>query len=473
MKNLQNLKSSLVILVFALTAYALTATAATIDVTAYGANGNDSLDDTTAIDNAVAALSDGDTLLFPYCGNNYLYRLNFSRTVSDINHAITENRITIVIQGRIKASGTPANYNEIFYISGAEDLTIIGQGNEAIMQGSGDFNYLPATYNGPMLVKALSAKNLTIKNMTFIDGPANSVFLRGCQKTHITDCFFIGGPPIMSGTNVHAVHFTGEQNLHIEGCLFKPNATGGMAYSWIQSGSTASSFHATFINNQFEASFDHSFYCSGLFKSVIANNICHNSTGTAIKIIGSNNVIVNNHVYNDDPPVVFGGISVRNGTKNIIANNQIVNFSHVAISVSKYGGGWGGIYTDNIIEGNYMIGGPDFYVNGDLHYPYEAIRVWGTDISGTKITNNIIIGANTYATGTGVIWLYSPTAPSYNLTVSGNTFDGSTSHGIVLNNIHDSLFSDNIMNIPTGKLDFNKQGGSSNNIYRDNLVTYH
>ena len=126
----------------------------------------------------------------------------------------------------------------------------------------------------------------------------------------------------MSGTNVHGIHFTGEQNLHIEGNIFKPNASGGKAYSWIQSSSTASSFHATFINNKFDASFDHSFYCSGLFKSVIANNICHNSTGTAIKIIGSDNVIVNNHIYNDDPPAVLGGISTRNGARNIIAINK-------------------------------------------------------------------------------------------------------------------------------------------------------
>ena len=39
--------------------------AATIDVTDYGANGNDTADDTAAITAAVAALNEGDTLLFP------------------------------------------------------------------------------------------------------------------------------------------------------------------------------------------------------------------------------------------------------------------------------------------------------------------------------------------------------------------------------------------------------------------------
>ena len=328
----------------------------------------------------------------------------------------------------------------------------------------------PATYNGPMLIKAISAKNLNIKKVTFIDGPSNSVFLRGCQKTHITDSFFIGGPPIMSGTNVHAIHFTGEQELHIEGNLFNPNATGGKAYSWIQSGSTASSFHATFINNKFDDSFDHSFYCSGLFKSVIANNICHNSTGTAIKIIGRENVIVNNNIYNDNPPAVLGGISVRNGARNIIANNQITNYGHVAISVSLYGGGWGGLYTDNTIEGNYIVGGPEF----SGHWPYEAIRVMGNNISGTKIMNNTIIGADTHAdSSSGVLRIYSDAGPSYNLTISGNIFDESAGNGMSLYNIHESLISDNIINIPNGKTVFYQHGGSANNTFLNNIISYH
>ena len=45
--------------------------AATIDVTAYGANGNDTLDDTGDIQSAVAALNENDTLLFPVSSVNY------------------------------------------------------------------------------------------------------------------------------------------------------------------------------------------------------------------------------------------------------------------------------------------------------------------------------------------------------------------------------------------------------------------
>ena len=45
--------------------------AATIDVTAYGANGNDTADDTANIQSAVGALNENDTLLFPQCSNYY------------------------------------------------------------------------------------------------------------------------------------------------------------------------------------------------------------------------------------------------------------------------------------------------------------------------------------------------------------------------------------------------------------------
>ena len=56
--------------------------AATRDVTAYGATGNGTADDTTGINNAIAALVPGDTLLFP-CGT-YLSTSQLTITVSNV-----------------------------------------------------------------------------------------------------------------------------------------------------------------------------------------------------------------------------------------------------------------------------------------------------------------------------------------------------------------------------------------------------
>ena len=87
------------------------------------------------------------------------------------------------------------------------------------------------------------------------------------------------------------------QNLLIKGNRFVPDSSGGMAHEWLGSSSTASNYRVTIVDNYFEGAHDHAIYCSGLFKSVIANNRAENTGSTAIKTIGSKNVIVNNQIY--------------------------------------------------------------------------------------------------------------------------------------------------------------------------------
>ena len=53
----------------------------------------------------------------------------------------------------------------------------------------------------------------------------------------------------------------------------------------------------------------------------------------------------------------------------------------------------------------------------------------------------------------------------------GNIIDQSYGNGIYLYNIHNSLISDNIINIPAGRPYFNEQGGSSNNLKTDNFLS--
>ena len=103
-------------------------------------------------------------------------------------------------------------------------------------------------------------------------------------------------------------------------------------------------------------------------------------------------------------------------------------------------------------------------------YVYEGIRVWGPTISGTKVINNIIINPDD-PTRQGGIVLYSANGPSYNLAVSGNTLEKCGGNGIYFYNVHESLFSDNIVNIPVGRTGFDSQGGSSSNFFTDNLVS--
>ena len=91
-------------------AIAISASAVTIDVTSYGANGDDTLDDTANITNAVNALADGDTLLFPEASNYYKVALGANFSISQ------KDKIKIIIRGKILAYGTPDHYKYVFSV---------------------------------------------------------------------------------------------------------------------------------------------------------------------------------------------------------------------------------------------------------------------------------------------------------------------------------------------------------------------
>ena len=82
---------------------------------------------------------------------------------------------------------------------------------------------------------------------------------------------------------------------------------------------------------------------------------------------------------------------------------------------------------------------------------FEGIRLWSDTVSGNKVIGNTIINADNPTKGRGAITVYSSAAPSYNLSISGNIIDQCGGDGIYLYNVHDSLISDNIMNIPVGR----------------------
>ena len=459
--DIKTIRPQLIVAVLILASYALTCTAATIDVTAYGANGNDTNDDTAAINTAVNALTDGDTLLFPQANLYYSVATNVNFNITN------KDNIKILIRGKILTVGTPDNGHYVFNLLYADDIEFIGQGSGGIVEGSNEYVYHPDDWNGPSLIKFNVCNRCTVKNLTFRNPPRSSLLLLSCRDISVLDCVFEGGPPTTVDTHQHGILFTGMKDSVIKGNYFKTNPAGGRADSWICSGSTSWNYQISIIDNRFGPNFDHAIYCD-LHNSIVSNNTAYDSVGNALKVIGDNNVITNNSVYNGQT----GGITILNGLRNIVANNVIDNFTHVAIIVYIYGGGGGvnGIYTDNIIEGNFMLGGPQFTDIWGSHWPYEAIRVWGDDISGTKIINNTIINADLHGATAGIV-ARGDVGLSTNLTISGNIIDKGSGHGMSLYGISDSLVSDNIINIPIGGSGVYEYGGSGGNAINDNIVT--
>ena len=102
-------------------------------------------------------------------------------------------------------------------------------------------------------------------------------------------------------------------------------------------------------------------------------------------------------------------------------------------------------------------------------YTYEGIRVRAPNISGTKIINNTMVNTDS-PTRQGSMVVDSTEGPSANLTISGNVLDKCGGDGIYLNNIHDSLVTDNIINVPYGR-SFIKKLSSTNITESDNIET--
>ena len=425
--------------------------AATIDVTAYGADGNDTLDDTAAITAAVATLTTGDTLLFPEAALYY-------KVATDANFSIdSKYRIRVVVCGRILAEGTPNTGDYVFNVTYSDDIEFLGRGSNAIIEGPGEYLFSEGI-DGPCLIKLLQADRCTVRGLKLINGPAYSIVVRGGTNAKIVDCIFQGGPAAFQCCGVGAILFRGSHNLTIKSNRFIPGPNGEKGLSWIGSDGTSWTYHVSIIDNKFGSSFGHSIYCSGLHRSIIANNISAYAEHSGFKTIGTCNIIVNNSIYNAG----LGGIQVRNGESCIVANNVIDQFEHVGIEVALYGGGYSRNYTDNIIEGNFIQG---MNTGG----AYDAIRIWGDTVSGNKIINNTILNADN-PPNIGAVVVYSSAAPSYDVTISGNTIDQCGGDGLYLYNIHDSIISDNIIAVPAGRIHFNEQAGSSGNSFNDNIL---
>ena len=442
---------SIVIMLMALAGSSI---AITIDVTAYGANGNDAIDDTAAIASAVAALNNGDTLLFPDASLYYSVDIDANFDFSN------KDSIKIMVRGRILGDGTPQDGDYMFYFLYADDIEIIGQGSNAIIEGSGEFKYDPGYAVSPTLIRAEVCNRWTIRNVTFRRGPSNILHFRSSRDINIINCLFEGGPTEMINTNILGIVFTGLERALIKGNRFIPGADGGKAYSWICSGSTSWNRHISIIDNQFDASFDHSIYCCGLFNSVIANNVSHYSYATHIKTWGSDNVITNNTLY--DTP--HGAISVRNGSRCVVADNVITGFGHVAISASPYGEYSGGC-TDNIISGNTIYAA----ATGTI---YEAIRIYCQgSFSGNKIIDNVIVGAGKHNSCAAISVGQYDGLDSYELNISGNILEQCYNDGIYLKSANRSLITDNIIQVHPGKQHIRAENVTEANMLADNLLS--
>jgi parallel beta-helix repeat protein len=419
---------------------------AIVDVTSFGANGNDAIEDTTPFRNAVNSLQENDTLLIPESSGNYI-------VANNANFAINDPGVNVLVRGRVVTIGPAIPGNHMFIVT-ADRCSFTGEGG--ILEGSGSY-VIDTDLNDPALIRFFSVDDCSVSGLRLRNGPRFWIFVFGSKRLSIRDCVFEGGPTSFS-IQSQGIYMWGAQDILIRGNLFVADSGGGQAGSWIGSTSTSSNLGISILGNQFNGCHDHAVYCSGIFHSVIAGNVATGTGGTVLKTAGTDNVIANNNVYDAHT----GGIEIRNSARCVVANNLVKDFGFVAVEVTLFGNGAGGNYTENLITGNTILANPS---NPTI---YEGIRVNAPmDCSRTKISGNLIVGGGGGG-GNPALTVRGGIA-SYAVAITGNTLDQCPDDGIVIDRVNASIISDNIVRLTGGGTSLQQLNVTEANMVTDNL----
>jgi hypothetical protein len=425
------------------------ALSAIIDITTFGADGSDEIDDTAEIRAAADALQENDILLIPESSLYY-------KVTHDANLAIDEPGVHVVVRGRVLMTGTPTPSNHLFIVT-ADRCAFRGEGG--VLEGSGSY-FASTDADDPALIRFFNANDCFVSGLRLRNGPRFWIYLGGAERCSIRDCVFEGGPTQLAAQS-QGIFLRDANDILIRGNRFIADSGGGQAGSWIGSADTHAHTGISILGNQFDGAHEHAVNCSGLSHSVIADNIVSNALGAALKTEGPDNVIANNNMRT----AAGGGIEIGNGARCVIAGNMVKNFGLVAVqaAVTGDGGGAGGVYTENLIIGNSLLAGA---ANPVVH---EAIRILApVDCSRTKITGNLIVGAGR-DDGNPALSVASG-SPSHAVSITGNTFDQCPGDGIVIDNVNYSIVSDNVIRLIEGGIPFQSVNVTETNKVTDNLI---
>ena len=425
---------------------ALLTLGATISDEPFNAIPNDGKDDTAAIQAAIDALPEGGHVVIP----PGTFNVSTARGIT-----IKQPHLKLIVRGDLVVTTEGKESQDctnLFTITGPY-CRIVGEGG--MVRGEGKpfvgakCPTVHRTMHTPRFFYAVTtAHHCVIERLHMRDPPGGFAAFLGVKNCRLSHCTIEGGvpkdikpPPPGPYSRYIGVTIISTTGMMIQGNHFNYYQGRGM-FSWI--GASGSGRHpgTSIVGNVFEGGYDHAIYCSGLVKSVVANNTIRDSVGTAIKLIGDDLTVIGNNIYN----CRYGGISTRNGSRNVIAHNTIHGFAHRAIGITPYGGGNRAAYTDNIVQGNILIG----LTGKDAPPVMSAIRIESHDhVSRCKVADNII-----HNTGTGNSALDDklPGEPaiyvagaktSHHVAITGNVIHNASAGGIVVRNLHDSRIDNN------------------------------
>ncbi len=187
--------------------------ASTCSVKSYGATGNGSTKDTTAIQNAITACAGGGTVVFP--SGTYLTAPLFlkSSVILDVQSGATILGSTTtsdytVLSGETVDTSTLALINS----DGVSNITIDG-GGVINGQGSGWWASGLSASNRPRLIEIAKGNGITVSNITLENAGAMHLFLKDTNNVTVNNVT-ISSPS--SSPNTDGIDPAGDQNVLIE-----------------------------------------------------------------------------------------------------------------------------------------------------------------------------------------------------------------------------------------------------------------
>lgn len=323
-----------------------------INVTDFGALGNDSLDDTPAIVNAISSFNKKDKYLYFPAGTYFIKNLNLPSNI----HILGESNSTI-----LKASSDCVTWDRVISISN-NNITIeniILDGNIENIEGN--------TEEGVFLLKVDNAKNITILNSKFQNSKYCSIVFNGCDNINVDNCQFIN-------TDVGTLFMDSpSKNVTISNNYFNGGTSEGISLYGRMNGYLS---NFKIYNNTIKNKSMHGIQVRQSKNIKIYNNSIYNC-GTGITIeryedFICDNIIIKNNVIDS---CTLEGINIKDNNISLYSN-KILNTGEIAVLI---------INADNInFKDNYIEN-----YNISLNTKGEAIHA--ENLSNSNFINNSFI----------------------------------------------------------------------------------
>ena len=398
-----------------------------VNVLQFGAYGNDSVDDTTAVQAALTA-----------CKNVVIPS---SKTCKITQVTISQADSVLRIDGVLKS--TVATNKAI--IVDAANVSIIGTGSIDA----------PATFDGTntgakptYAVIWVQENGFRMSGLTFNNTPKVGVFFDDCCNFIINDCICYGNFPLASYDDTLTMHFfvsvnppsasTSSDFAIISNCYFEQYITSVYYGNY---GGAANNLSIQVSGNRFSKCLDHGIYLRLSKGAVVSDNNFYNCASPIVcdaegSLINGNTLFEDNTFANRRTQI----INLRSSSYGVVSNNTIIG-KGASINIDY-------IQDSSTILGNKIHGNTVIQTEADNVRTPFCIRITSSAglVSNNTITNNTVRTRGFSALNGAILINGNGTYSATDNIISGNhiTVTGTTGTG-ALNGITEVLCTHNII----------------------------